>query len=197
MDTEEHIEHLMGILDSIPLKKITILTGRNGSGKSVIRKSLNSRVVAKAGKIGITGNRLLATYSMDDRAGIDPSRFMGFNRDCEWLPTGQNTLESLIGILKTKGRFIVIDEMEMGIGEELQAGICESINEGFNVDDTLGLLVITHSRTIVRWLRHDVFINMEGMTEEQWLNREVVPVRPCDFIKDSEQLRNAIQDRQD
>ena len=40
INIEDHIEHLIDIRDRIKLNEVTILTGDNATGKSVIRKTL-------------------------------------------------------------------------------------------------------------------------------------------------------------
>ena len=44
MDWNEHIDNLLDVLHSIEPHKITILTGGNGCGKSLIRKQMVFRV---------------------------------------------------------------------------------------------------------------------------------------------------------
>lgn len=45
----KHIDRLIDILDEIEIGKITILTGGNATGKSVIRKLLNLKLMKKTG----------------------------------------------------------------------------------------------------------------------------------------------------
>ena len=63
------------------------------------------------------------------------------------------------------------------MSEESQLGLANYLNK--IKDDTLsrnyGLLVITHSRTIVANVESDYFINIEGLTKDEWLNRVIIP----------------------
>ena len=49
-DWNKHVDRIIEIADSIEPGKLTILTGSNGSGKSVIRKLLPTRIQEKLGK---------------------------------------------------------------------------------------------------------------------------------------------------
>ena len=140
-------------MDGIELNKITVLTGNNGSGKSMIRKLLHQFLHTKPSLKDKNINNIIASISMDDRSGINPNQMMVFSRDCEWLPTSENTLNSIQSILKTKDRFLILDELEIGMGEELQAGLAEYLNQNLHIDQTLGVLIITHSRTMVKHLK--------------------------------------------
>ena len=187
-----YIDKLISIMENIPLGKVTILTGGNGKGKSMIRRLLPQFLPEVDGK-----ETKVASVSMDLRAGLDPSRFSGFDRDCEWISTSENTLSWIEGVMKSEDRFIILDEIEIGMGEEVQAGLCISLNAKmpYTLENNRGILVITHSRTIVKWLKHDVFINLEGMSEEEWLNREIIPVLPGELKADSRDLFEAFQKR--
>ena len=194
-DLNTYIDHLIDIMDGIELNKITVLTGNNGSGKSMIRKLLHQFLHTKPSLKDKNINNIIASISMDDRSGINPNQMMVFSRDCEWLPTSENTLNSIQSILKTKDRFLILDELELGMGEELQAGLAEYLNQNLHIDQTLGVLIITHSRTMVKHLKHDNFINLENMSEEQWMNREIIPMSPAELLKNSSELYQAFQKR--
>ena len=64
-----------------------------------------------------------------------------------------------------------------------------------NPENCYGVLVITHSDRVVRTLKHDAFVNLEGMSEEEWLNREIVPTDFEQLEKESNELFCAIRDR--
>lgn len=195
MDFDNYIDHLIDVMDNIQLHKVTILTGSNGSGKSMIRKLLHQFLIRKDELRGSQSQNIIASISMDDRAGIDPGRMMVFNRDCEWLPTSENTFHWVDDLLKTQDRFLILDELEIGMGEELQAGLADFINQNLDLANTLGVMIITHSRTMVKNLKHDDFINLDGMSEEEWMNREVIPMTPDELQQKSSALYKAFQKR--
>lgn len=62
------------------------------------------------------------------RAGNNIYSGVNFLRDSAWTSTGQNTAELLMSILNTENRYIVLDEPELGMGEELQLTIANYIN---------------------------------------------------------------------
>ena len=96
-----------------------------------------------------------------------------------------------------KNKFIVIDELEIGMSREVQAGVCHMLNEKFPdiLKNNYGILVITHSEDVVKNLNHDNFINIEGMSEEQWLTRDIIPVNPSDLKTWATALFKAVRDR--
>jgi ABC-type Mn2+/Zn2+ transport system ATPase subunit len=113
----------------------------------------------------------------------------------EWLATSQNTIHTIDCVFNSKNPdFIVIDEPEIGLGEELQLGMAEYLNEKIKAV-TCGVLIITHSKHIVKNLIHDDFINLEKMNETDWLNREIKPVAVAEFKEYAESLFIAIRDR--
>jgi energy-coupling factor transporter ATP-binding protein EcfA2 len=203
-----HIDRLIDILDEIETGKITILTGGNATGKSVIRKLLNCHLMKKLG----CDNGVVSSISMQMRVNT-PGSLLGTGldsmmKDLPWESTSEHTVCLLEGLLdvfnESEGnggkRFLVIDELETGMSKEVQAGTCIWLNEILNPetvrDKTYGVLLITHSDTVVRTIRHDSFINIDGMTEEEWLNREIVPVTPDELKNWSSALYAAIGKRE-
>lgn len=203
-----HIDRLIDILDEIEIGKITILTGGNATGKSVIRKLLNLKLMEKTG----SDKSVVSSISMQMRVNT-PDSLLGTGldsmmKDLPWESTSEHTVCLLEGLLdvfnESEGnggkRFLVIDELETGMSKEVQAGTCIWLNEILNPetvrDKTYGVLLITHSDTVVRTVRHDSFINIDGMTEEEWLNREIVPVTPDELKNWSSALYAAIGKRE-
>lgn len=185
----DYLDSLVDIAKSIDFDKITILTGGNGRGKSVIRKQLTA--------IGRHKNIKLWSCSMDDRAGVNPNVMMVFGRDCEWLPTSINTFSNIKGFYDTEDSFGILDEIEIGMSEETQYGVALYINQHLKEfrSKNHGMLIITHSRWLVRTINADVFVNLEGMTKEEWLNREIVPTNFDELESDSDKLYCEIEKR--
>ena len=195
-DWNSHIDSLIEIAESIELGKLTILTGSNGSGKSVIRKLLPTRIQAKLGKD--SPERLVSSLSFMSRAGLNSMCGINFLRDSEWTSTGDNTVHLLKSIINHDERFIVLDEVELGMGEELQLAAANYINSVKDevLKKSYGLLVITHSRIVAKTLKEDAFFNIDGIkTKEEWLNREIVPTDLDQFEEDCDELFVAIRDR--
>lgn len=192
-----HIDHIIDMCKSIPMDKITILTGGNAMGKSLIRKQLPF-TVSKEKNVSI--DKSVASISMQLRteSRSDWSGLSGCMNDLPWLSTSEHTVHLLNNLLNdVDGRFIVIDELEIGMSREVQVGACMMLNKKLDeIKDRLyGVLVITHSEDVVRNLRHDNFINIEGMNEEEWLNREIVPVEPSVLSKWAMELFKAVDRR--
>lgn len=176
-DWDKHASRLKEIAYQVPINKLTILTGGNGRGKSFIRKILWQGIKSQ---LGITERKsVVSDCSMERRTGIH-SHLGGLGvalRDNEATPTSINTYEFIQGLVGCCDRFLVIDEPEIGMSEESQLGLANYLNK--IKDDTLsrnyGLLVITHSRTLVANVESDCFINIEGLTKDEWLNRVIIP----------------------
>ena len=195
-DWNKHIDRLIEIAESIELGKLTILTGSNGAGKSVIRKILPTRIQEKLGKQSPEG--LVSSLSFMSRCSLNTVSGINFLRDSEWTSTGDNTVHLLKSIMKHDKRFIVLDEVELGMGEELQLAIANYINSVKDevLKKSYGLLVITHSRIIAKTLKEDAFFNIDGIkTKKAWLNRKIVPTDLDQFQKDCDKLFVAIRDR--
>ena len=194
----KHIDHILDICDSIPTDKITILTGGNALGKSLIRKQLTFYI---SNKKDIPANKAVISVSMQTRTESRPeySALSGMNHDLPWCSTSDSTINLLNGMLShAKNKFIVIDELEIGMSREVQAGVCHMLNEKFPniLKNNYGILVITHSEDVVKNLNHDNFINIEGMSEEQWLTRDIIPVEPKDLESWATALFKAVRDRE-
>ena len=194
----KHINHILAICDSIPTDKMTILTGGNALGKSLIRKQLAFYI---SNKKDIPANKAVISVSMQTRTESRPeySALSEMNHDLPWCSTSDSTINLLNGMLShAKNKFIVIDELEIGMSREVQTGVCHMLNEKFPdiLKNNYGILVITHSEDVVKNLKHDNFINIEGMSEEQWLTRDIIPVEPKDLELWATTLFKAVRDRE-
>lgn len=195
---DSHINRIVDIAKNIEMDKITILTGGNALGKSLIRKQL---VFYVADKKNCKPNKAVTSTSMQLRTQSQPEfgALSSMMHDLPWCSTSETTVSLLNGMIsKAKDRFIVIDELEIGMSREVQVGVCKMLNEKLPelLENNYGIMVITHSEEVVRNLKHDNFINIEGLSEEEWINREIVPVDPEDLDKWAEELFVAVRDRQ-
>ena len=204
-----HIDRIIDVADSIEPGKVTILTGNNSSGKSVVRKLLGFRMMEKLG----LDNSPVATISMEKRTnGCSSLIGTGLDHmlsDLPWDSTSNTSVGTIVSMMNSlvikedernrdnKKAYIIIDEIEIGMSREMQVGICNYLNEIFEkyLDNCYGVVVITHSETIVNNLKHDVFLNIDGMTEDEWLNREIVPITPQQISEWSTALFCGIRDR--
>lgn len=193
----DHVDRIIAVLKSVEMHRLTLLTGSNASGKSVIRKQLPfyvSRAIE-----GADVGHCVASLSFMTRAGLDTRCGINFFRDNDWNATSQNSIGLARSILDTADRYIVLDEPEIGMSEEMQLSLALLINrmKGSCLEKSHGLMVITHSRIIARELDNDCFINLDGFPDkESWLNREIVPVDLDEFKAKADGLFEAIRDRE-
>lgn len=194
----EQFDRIVDAYDAIPLDgSISVLTGRNGSGKSLIRQQLAFRVKKK------DKSKSVAHASMQQRTGLHSH--MGalgcMFRDTERTPTSVNTLgfmDSAIGYVQNYGGYLVLDEIEMGCGEETLMGVVQWLNGCLRerIKGTMGCCVITHSRHVVANLDYDHWFNLDGFdTDEAWLHRPLKAVDIEVLKKDSIDLFRFVTDQ--
>ena len=197
-----HVDRIVELCKEVPLHKVTILTGGNACGKSVIRKQLALIIPDKLDDEGIShGKSTVASASMQLRTENRPEwgAFSDITHDMPWSATSDATLNMINQLFRNSSdpRFLIIDELEIGMSEELQIGFCNMLNKKLPelLEKNFGIMVITHSRHVVNTLNHDNFMNIEGMTEDEWINREIVPIDPEDLEKWADELFKTIRDR--
>lgn len=197
-----HVDRIVELCKEVPLHKVTILTGGNACGKSVIRKQLALIIPDKLDDEGIShGKSTVASASMQLRTESKPEwgAFSSITHDSPWSATSDATLNMINQLFRNSSdpRYIIIDELEIGMSEELQIGFCNMLNKKLPeiLEKNFGIMVITHSRHVVNTLNHDNFMNIEGMTEDEWINREIVPIDPEDLEKWADELFKTIRDR--
>lgn len=204
MTVEENIKRLQTIMDSIKPNKITVLTGSNGSGKSLIRKQLCFRLSKKIENSDY--KRLVAEVSMQKRTEsvADWGALSTCMHDVSWLPTSCSTYDLIDSMFHTflkedaAKRYLIIDEPEIGMSKEAQLGLVNYLVKMIPdiLKYTYGLLIITHSEVLVDALKDKAeFFNIDkDCTAEEWLNRELVPLDLEELQKKSNELYHAILD---
>lgn len=180
------IQNIKDILSKIEPYTITILTGSNGSGKSLIRQQLKFKL---AEKLNTSSQCLTVDVSMGKRTGINPSlgALSSFMHDDPTNPTSLATYQHITSMIASVKRtekklYLIIDEPEIGMSKESLLGLTlylKSILPNIQ-ENTYGMLIITHSEFLVKELQlHTTFLNMDGYTTaEDWINR---PITPTDF----------------
>lgn len=196
----DHVDSLIEIAENIEPYKITILTGSNGAGKSLIRKIVGPRISEKLERD--QNQNIVAQTSMQQRTESRPDfgALSGIMRDTDWSPTSLETIRKIKGLVKNcSDRYIVIDEPEIGMGEETVMGLIQYLNKTLKSlmkdNKCLGVMVITHSRLIVQHLKVDNFVNIDGLTKDKWLNRIVEPVDLEDLEERSNLVFREVQNR--
>lgn len=211
-----HIDRIIDVVEEIVengIGKVTILTGGNACGKSVIRKLLPARLSNKLGIDKKEAGHLVCSTSMQLRTSgssnynIIASGMGRMSADLPWLSTSEQTIHLVQQLFsscvekvedESKKKFIVIDELEIGMSKETQLGACIWLNQIIkeNKERILGVLVITHSDTVVQNIESDNFINIDGMNREEWINREIIPVMPDELSAWATELFCGIRDRE-
>ncbi len=215
MNTEEHIDKIVDTLRKIPMNELTILTGGNGKGKSLIRKQMPF-AVQRGFPEEVTEKNLPSvcrSVSMQLRTESRPEFGALCNMTHDWplTPTSVSTYHLIKGLFREletdensrrreqKKHYLIIDEPEIGMSRESQLGIAEYIKKQYldHKKDIYGLLVITHSETIVKTLKDiGTFISLDGYgSAEEWLDREVTATDFERLEKESEELFVAVRDQ--
>lgn len=202
MTTDERIERIQHVMNSIEPGKVTLLTGSNGSGKSLVRKQIRFRLSRKIP--GSNPAKLTADVSMQRRteSNVGLGALCCIMHDDADTPTSCSTYNLIKTMMDTflkednSKRYLIIDEPEIGMSKESQLGLMQYLST--KIDDVLkythGLLIITHSDVIVNALKDKaVFLNMDtDYTVDEWLNRKIVPVDLEQLEKESDDLYRAI-----
>ena len=193
---QEAYENILDALDQIKTGHVTILTGDNGTGKSLIRKVLCSSLRNQENDDTIK----IADISMEKRTGLHAGLGGGgvFLRDVEWVATSDNSLSFLYSLLNSaKDRYLVLDEPELGMSQDLQKSIGVYLSKQIpeTMKENRGMLIITHSREFVRSLSVEhVFVNLQKKSEEEWLNESAKEIDLDDFRKKCDALFNLLRD---
>ena len=193
---QEAYENILDALDQIKTGHVTILTGDNGTGKSLIRKVLCSSLRNQENDDTIK----ITDISMEKRTGLHAGLGGGgvFFRDVEWVATSDNSLSFLYSLLNSaKDRYLVLDEPELGMSQDLQKSIGIYLSKRIpeTMKENRGMLIITHSREFVRSLSVEhVFVNLQKKSEEEWLNESAKEIDLDDFRKKCDALFNLLRD---
>ena len=197
MTPKEKYDRIHTFLDTVTLGKLIVLTGGNATGKSLIRKVL-WQSLKELKPDGRKPGCYTADTSMERRTNSNAAYGALSSMFCDvgWVATSENSIHNVESVMDLDDRFIVLDEPEVGCSLELQAGLADYINKRKQevLEKNLGLLVITHSKPLVERLDMDEFFNMEGMTKEEWLNREIVPIDIEQFKNEANETFEFMQD---
>lgn len=190
---DQCIDNIIDALGQIKAHKITILTGDNASGKSLVRKQVWEAIERDTGKRVIT-----ADSSMERRTGLHSELGGGgvFVRDTAWSATSENSIHFIKCVLQATERYVVIDEPEIGCSLSLQASIGEYLNKVLPevLGKNYGIMIITHSKEIVKRLTcADTFINLQKRTKDEWLNMEPEVIDLDEFLAKSSALFKGLQ----
>ena len=183
----KHVKQLIEIKDSIKPNECTILTGFNGSGKSLIRK----QIIFAIKKQYPDAKTEHVSMQLRTESNVSLGALCSAMHDLPWIPTSCSTYDLIKGLINNKlnnnkkQSYIVIDEPEIGMSTESQLAIAQYLKTNMPalLNCTYGVLIITHSETIVKELMDiATFKNIneehKDISPEEWLNREI---KPTDF----------------
>ena len=197
---EERAEQIKQMADKIELGQITLLTGSNGSGKSLIRQQIRFRIAKKLGG-DCDPLKITADISMAKRASSIPSlgALSGIFMDEPTDPTSLCSYSNVETLLNTfvknpesSKRYLVLDEPEIGMTKESQLGLALLIKENVEalLQKTYGVLIISNSEYFISRLANiGVFLNMDGYeSADEWVNRTIIPTDFSKLSKESSDL---------
>lgn len=205
---DKHITRIIEVAESIQPNRLTILTGSNGNGKSFIRKLMNSKMGEKFPDRN--AKHLVTEVSMQKRTDVNnPLMGSGFGFtffDNPQYPTSISTYNLIDRLLhscvdsenKRDRSYIIIDEPEIGMADESQLGIALLLKSRLSeiLENSLGIMIITHSKFVVRELRDnaDFFYTDYVMTADEWLERKIIPTDFEDLRIQSMNLMRRLND---
>lgn len=180
---EDQCDHIVDMIQAIPMDgSISVLTGSNGSGKSLVRTQLSFRAKEQK-KVVVHSSMALRTGLHSELGGMGV-----FLRDDDWNSTSYSTIQSIKkAIQSTNGNFLCLDEIEIGCSAEMVMGMATWLNEHLRpgIEGSLGCLVITHSPVVVQTLQFDNWFNMDNFeTPEAWLSRPIEPVDLDQYVEE-------------
>lgn len=197
---EERAEQIKQMADKIELGQITLLTGSNGSGKSLIRQQIRFRIAKKLGG-DCDSLKITADISMAKRASSIPSlgALSGIFMDEPTDPTSlcsysnvETLLNTFVKNTESSKRYLVLDEPEIGMTKESQLGLALLIKENVEalLQKTYGALIISNSEYFISRLANiGVFLNMDGYESvDEWVNRTIIPTDFSKLSKESSDL---------
>ena len=201
-------KNLISTYDKVNTKGITVLTGNNGSGKSLIRKQLPFIFQKELGLDSVKETKgMIQSISMDARTNSNPEfgGLSGILNDTSWVATSQNTFNIINGLFSSienssrqDSKYLVIDEYEIGCSEETIISLALFISNKLNnlIEKGLieGAMIITHSKVGLEHIKFDHFLNVEGKTFEEWVNRKIIPTNLEELNKN--ELFSLIRDKQ-
>lgn len=183
---DDHIDKILDVIESIKEGRLTVLVGKNGTGKSLIRKQLNVKLMKKYNSRRNMVRHVSQQLRTELRSDMGALACIGMDSPTE--PTSMASYDCLQQIINynmdEKKYYIVLDEVEIGMSEESIRGMLLYLDTQIPswLEKTLGILVITHSCTMTEHLvkNYDCdFFNLDynsvSQDFEAWKNREIIP----------------------
>lgn len=165
---EDHVNNIVRVLKEITtncLDKLVIVTGCNGSGKSMVRKQMG--LVLQERKLKAS------SASMEKRTTQNPEwgALSGALNDTAWSATSDCSLRLINSLLKQcMGNYLIIDEPEIGMSTAMTQAMAEKLAKVAE-DYKHGMMVISHNKHMLLRLSQVtdcVFVNLNGVTFDEY-----------------------------
>lgn len=161
-------------------EKLLLITGDNASGKSLLRRVIES----KCHKYNIKAMSL----SQERRSISDYTRAFIYGSE-DYESTGQITARSIQNMFKSSfawdiNHILIIDEPEIGLSDESQLGLAQYIKDNIKKlkENVIQVVIFTHSKILIEELSelNHIYIHIGGKykTVDEYINRKIVPVDP-------------------
>lgn len=202
---DSHIDNLLDLMQNIQERKIAVIVGDNGVGKSLIRKQLQFKFLHKYNE----NRNYIRAVSMQQRTESRPDldALSSCLHDDETSPTSLWTyylIKNTFKLSSDKKYYYVFDELELGMSKETILSVLNKIAEQVPefLEKSLGILVITHSDFVADYFMKNFecdFFNIGFGTVEKdynaWKNRKLIGV-DLDWLEDwSNKLYHCINER--
>jgi predicted ATPase len=180
----EAIKEIAQLICHTNFKGVTILTGENGTGKSLICNYVEREY------------KLKQEQELSDKKSVrvNFSDKYSFNQIIdEANPDSYTNINIMFEVLNVPYDYYIFDTPELGLTEETDLALSFLLNEMFNLKEGVGknVLLVTNSRRICQNLEHDHFFNIQGLTLHQYINRTVI-CADIDKLLDN-QIKNFIK----
>ncbi len=163
--------------------RLTVITGDNASGKSLLRKILSNEYRDQGIEFIHTSQTGRA------RSGIERMFIYGSEEDDS---TGFNSVRTLLGVLRTARErtgpvVIMLDEPEIGCSDETAAALGQRLARDLDgLSNLHACYVVSHSRCLVRPLLGLApthwRLSEQPMSLEAWVDRPVSPEAPLEGL---------------
>lgn len=186
---DEHIDKLVDVINSIKENRITVIVGANGTGKSLIRKQLNVRLIKDYNEHRNMVRHISQQLRTELRSDMGALACIGMDSPTD--PTSISSYDLINSVMnydmESKKYYIVLDEAEIGMSEESIFGLVQYLDSKILswLQNTLGIMIITHSRVIAEHIVnsydcdfYNIGYNSVSQDFDAWKNRVV---KPTDF----------------
>lgn len=122
---DEHIDKLLDVINSIKENRLTVIVGANGTGKSLIRKQLNIRLIKDYDEHRNMVRHISQQLRTELRSDMGALACIGMDSPTD--PTSISSYDLINSVMnydmESKKYYIVLDEAEIGMSEESILGL--------------------------------------------------------------------------